>query len=105
MIVKEKLEDAFVGIKQIMLKEQRMNKTKLATEARSSKYYQKCFDRQLQTLGGKLASFLSTGNVVSSTGLDLMQVSGYTIVAERLNIFRYMSHFQSVHRGELLLSL
>ncbi len=32
---------------------------------------------------------MCAGNIVSSTGLDLMQVSGYTIVAERLNIFRY----------------
>ena len=34
-----------------------------------------------------------------------MQVSGYTIVAERLNIFRYMSHFQSVHRGQFFTTM
>ena len=50
------------------------------------------------SIGGKIGTFLSTGNLISSTGLDLMQVSGFTVVAERLNIFRYMSHFQSVHR-------
>eukprot|EP00605_Chrysophyceae_sp_TOSAG23-4_P002894 GSChrysophyteH1.ASY1.ANO1.3189.1 assembled CDS len=52
-----------------------------------------------------IGTFLSTGNIVSNTGLDLMQVSGYTIVAERLNIFRYMSHFQSVHRGQFFTTM
>lgn len=56
-------------------------------------------------MGNKIGTFLSTGNIVSSTGLDLMQVSGYTIVGERLNIFRYMSHFQSVHRGQFFTTM
>jgi DNA-directed RNA polymerase I subunit RPA2 len=49
--------------------------------------------------------FLSTGNIVSSTGLDLMQVSGYTIVAERLNFLRYCAHFRSVHRGQFFMEM
>ena len=68
-------------------------------------YYQRMFDRFGGNLGSKIGTFLSTGNVISSTGLDLMQVSGYTIVAERLNIFRYMSHFQSVHRGQFFTTM
>ena len=32
----------------------------------------------------KIAIFLSTGNLVSQSGLDLQQVSGYTVVAEKL---------------------
>lgn len=48
--------------------------------------------------------FLATGNVLSSTGMDLMQVSGYTIVAEKLNHWRYLSHFASVHRHARFLS-
>ena len=49
--------------------------------------------------------FLATGNLVSNTGLDLQQTSGYTIVAEKLNFFRYISHFQSVHRGSFFAEL
>ena len=44
--------------------------------------------------------FLATGNLLSRTGLDLKQQVGYCIAAERLNIFRYVSHFRSVHRGQ-----
>merc|ERR1719218_55713 len=50
-------------------------------------------------IGRKLEYFISTGNLVSQTGLDLSQVSGYTIVAERLNFLRYLSHYRSIHRG------
>lgn len=49
--------------------------------------------------------FLATGNLVSKTGLDLQQTSGYTIVAEKLNFYRYISHFRSVHRGSFFAEL
>jgi hypothetical protein len=36
----------------------------------------------------------TAGNLVSKSGLDLSQVSGFTVVAEKLNFFRYISHFR-----------
>lgn len=50
-------------------------------------------------IGKQLEYFLATGNLVSKSGLGLSQTSGFTIVAEKLNYLRYISHFQSVHRG------
>jgi len=107
MIVKEKLEEVLKGAKATLERECSLNKDRCLGEARtnSTKLFQKHLDRNGSSLGGKVVSFLSTGNVVSSTGLDLMQVSGYTIVAERLNMFRYMSHFQSVHRGQFFTTM
>jgi DNA-directed RNA polymerase I subunit RPA2 len=70
------------------------------------KFWQKCIDRygMLSSggIGKKVSHFLSTGNIISSTGLDLMQVSGYTIVAEKLNFLRFCAHFRSVHRGSFV---
>ena len=107
MIVKEKLEEMLKAAKATLERECSLNKDRCLGEARinSMKLFQKHLDRSGSSLGGKVVSFLSTGNVVSSTGLDLMQVSGYTIVAERLNMFRYMSHFQSVHRGQFFTTM
>ena len=34
-----------------------------------------------------------------------LQVSGYTIVAERLNFLRYCAHFRSVHRGSFFMEM
>jgi DNA-directed RNA polymerase I subunit RPA2 len=57
-----------------------------------------------------MSYLLTTGNLPSPTGLDLMQATGFTIVADKLNflrfaqfysklILRYISHFRCVHRG------
>uniref|UniRef100_A0A8C9R8U0 DNA-directed RNA polymerase subunit beta n=1 Tax=Scleropages formosus TaxID=113540 RepID=A0A8C9R8U0_SCLFO len=42
---------------------------------------------------------LATGNLVSKTGLGLLQASGMSLVADKLNFIRYLSHFRCVHRG------
>lgn len=41
-----------------------------------------------------MQNFLSTGNLVSKSGLGLMQNSGLVIMAENINRMRYMSHFR-----------
>lgn len=50
-------------------------------------------------MGSKIETLLSTGNLKSNTGLDLMQNNGLSIIAERLNNMRFWSHLRSVHRG------
>lgn len=44
--------------------------------------------------------FLATGNLISRTNLDMQQVAGFTIVADKLNMVRYLAHFRSIHRGQ-----
>jgi len=56
-------------------------------------------------IGAKMYNFLATGNLVSPTGLDLQQASGFTIVPEKLNWHRYISHFRCVHRGAFFTEL
>jgi DNA-directed RNA polymerase I subunit RPA2 len=52
-----------------------------------------------ENLGQALEYFLATGNLTSPTGLDLQQTSGFTVVAEKINFLRFISHFRMVHRG------
>lgn len=52
-----------------------------------------------------MAFFLATGTLKSQTGLDLQQTGGFTVVAEKLNWYRYISHFRSVHRGAFFAEL
>lgn len=61
-------------------------------------YIKKAADR-LQDIGRKFEYLLNTGNITSRSGLDLTQTTGFTVVAEKLNFFRYISHFRAVHRG------
>jgi len=107
--VKEKFEEMITAIRLGILKEMRMDFAKLAANLNDMKTMSRCVDRYGMLAGGgigkKVAHFLSTGNIISSSGLDLMQVSGYTIVAERLNFLRYCAHFRSVHRGQFFLEM
>ena len=51
-------------------------------------------------IGERMENFLATGNLISKTNLDVMQTSGFTIVADKLNNIRYLSHFRAIHRGQ-----
>lgn len=43
---------------------------------------------RMPDVGKKMEYMLNTGNLVSASGLDLSQSSGFTVVAEKLNFFR-----------------
>lgn len=105
MSLKEKIEECLINMKGNILKDFRMNSERCLNDIKSVNYFQRLADRFGGGIGSKIGTFLSTGNLISSTGLDLMQVSGFTVVAERLNMFRYMSHFQSVHRGQFFTTM
>mmetsp|Transcript_24202 Transcript_24202/g.74642 ORF Transcript_24202/g.74642 Transcript_24202/m.74642 type:complete len:979 (-) Transcript_24202:1006-3942(-) len=61
--------------------------------------FMKLIGRYAGTIGEKVKYFLSTGNLVSPSGLDLQQTAGFVVTADRLNAWRFCSHFRSVHRG------
>lgn len=104
-IIKEKLGDWLSAIKtQIQTDLRRQPST---VHFHDKKYLQKVFQKtgNAADIGRKLEYFLATGNLVSNTGLDLQQTSGYTIVAEKLNFYRYLAHFRSIHRGAFFAEL
>eukprot|EP00004_Rigifila_ramosa_P026148 TRINITY_DN8009_c0_g1_i1.p1 TRINITY_DN8009_c0_g1~~TRINITY_DN8009_c0_g1_i1.p1 ORF type:complete len:1160 (-),score=300.19 TRINITY_DN8009_c0_g1_i1:2-3067(-) len=96
MMTKEKMTDYLNTLRYILLREKKL---KPETNVYDIGLFRKLTERSPVNIGQKLEYFLSTGNLISETGLDLMQVSGYTIVAEKLNYYRYLSHFRSIHRG------
>jgi DNA-directed RNA polymerase I subunit RPA2 len=51
-------------------------------------------------VGKRFEYFLATGNLVSQSGLDIKQTTGFCIIAEKLNYMRYIAHFRCVHRGQ-----
>nr|ALK02054.1 RNA polymerase I second largest subunit [Starmerella bombicola] len=69
------------------------------------RFFTKTFARLNEDIGKKLQYFISTGNLVSPTGLDLQQASGFTVVAERINYHRFLAHFRMVHRGSFFAEL
>lgn len=46
-----------------------------------------------------LEYFLATGNLLTRSGIGLMQDTGFSVIAERINQLRFVSHFRAIHRG------
>ncbi|SCU80684.1 LAMI_0B03378g1_1 [Lachancea mirantina] len=102
MIIKEKIEEYLQNIR---LQIQSDVNRGLAVDFKDRKYMNRVLMRVNDNIGSKLQYFLSTGNLVSQSGLDLQQVSGYTVVAEKINFYRFISHFRMVHRGSFFAQL
>ncbi|GAB5035597.1 dna-directed rna polymerase i complex subunit rpa2 [Nannochloropsis oceanica] len=105
VFVKEKLEEVLVNSFLQLRKECRDDLPRALAATQDEAYWTQLLTRHGSTVGKKAAYLLSTGNLVSRTGMDLMQISGYTVVAERLNFLRFLSHFQSVHRGQFFTTM
>ncbi|ORX56858.1 beta and beta-prime subunits of DNA dependent RNA-polymerase [Hesseltinella vesiculosa] len=103
MILKEKLHDWLYSFQQQFNSEMRFNKAKFDLESRD--FILKTLRKVPSDIGQKMSYFLATGNLVSKTGLDLQQFSGFTIVAEKLNFYRFISHFRCIHRGAFFATL
>lgn len=97
-ILKEKLVDYLGGVRALVYRDLRRNKEKV-TFSDGGDYLTGCLKRNPVDVSRKMEYFLATGNLQSDTGLDMMQISGYVMVAERLNYMRFITHFRSIHRG------
>ena len=95
---KEHLEDWQSKLKEVLLKEVQ---DKPSTSFDDSGVVERGVSKACGyvDIGKRMMYLLSTGNLASRTGLGQTQKSGFTIVAEKLNFLRYLSHFRSVHRG------
>ncbi|KAL3273008.1 hypothetical protein HHI36_014464 [Cryptolaemus montrouzieri] len=93
-VVKERLQNWLGNLKLRLMRRAKTNTNFHITQHEiitSAKY--------AGSLETSMEKFLATGNIVSQSGLGLMQDKGLTIVAENINRMRYMSHFKAVHRG------
>ncbi|KAJ2384837.1 hypothetical protein H4S02_004630 [Coemansia sp. RSA 2611] len=100
-IIKEKIEDFLLGVRAEINKNIRQDRVDLY----NNRYLSRLFAKIPSDVGAKLQYFMATGNLVSRSGLDMQQVSGYTIVAEKLNYLRFLSHFRCIHRGAFFTEL
>jgi DNA-directed RNA polymerase I subunit RPA2 len=102
-IIKERLDEFLNGLRMQLLQDQRRGVSGI--DFRDNKYLVKTFSRVSASVGPKVTTFLASGNLVSPSGLDLQQTAGFTIVAEKLNFYRFLAHFRSVHRGSFFMEL
>ncbi|THH11930.1 hypothetical protein EW145_g331 [Phellinidium pouzarii] len=103
MIIKERMEECLNSIHAQIAQDVRRGDP--SVDFFDDRYFNKALSRGSFDIGARLANFLATGNLISPTGLDLQQASGFTIVAEKLNWYRYISHFRCIHRGAFFAEL
>ena len=106
MILKEKLEEYLEGVRRpaAIWRSQNSGET-FAGQKFQKEFVTKILAASAENIGSPMENFLSTGNITSSSGLDLQQASGYTVVAEKINFYRFISHFRTVHRGSFFAEL
>ena len=95
-LLSEKLQDILIATKARIAKDLKGKVNKL----RDSNYIKKLLTSQALAVGKKMEYFLATGNLITHSNLDLQQTTGYSIVADKLNHTRYLSHFRAIHRGQ-----
>lgn len=107
MIIKERLDEWISTGLRLSLREylRRYPENNFTTQDFMKDFPVRLFTKTNENVGGALEYFMSTGNLVSPTGLDLQQTSGYTVVAEKINFLRFISHFRMVHRGSFFAQL
>ncbi|KAJ5567203.1 hypothetical protein N7535_006509 [Penicillium sp. DV-2018c] len=106
MILKERIEEWLRSFGPIARDWSiRNNGAKFTDDAFERDFLSKIVKRSNENIGNALEYFLSTGNLVSPTGLDLQQTSGYTVIAEKINFYRFISHFRMIHRGSFFAQL
>ncbi|XP_041365759.1 DNA-directed RNA polymerase I subunit RPA2-like [Gigantopelta aegis] len=100
MVLKERLHGYLNTLRMTILRSARSQSESASFDSGS---FRKIFNVN-RSSGAKeisraLEYLLATGNLNSKSGLGLMQISGLSVLADKLNFLRYISHFRCVHRG------
>ncbi|MEW5309998.1 MAG: hypothetical protein WDW38_001834 [Sanguina aurantia] len=74
--LKEKLEDCMLGFKEAVKRD--LEKSPAGVDLMDPKYLKRHLDR-MPDIGKKMEYFLNTGNLVSRSGLDLSQTTGFSM--------------------------
>ena len=93
VFLKEKLEELLVGTEAQIRRDIAAPKGKNNKVSSDLSYFTRVLDKQ-PDIGRKMTYLLATGNLVSTSGLDMMQVSGYTVTADNINFLRFLTHFR-----------
>lgn len=98
MIIKERMEEWLLSIGLSIRDNAQGQPFSFLDRDFEKNFISRVLRRTNENIGQALEYFLSTGNLVSPTGLDLQQTSGYTVMAEKINFYRFISHFRMIHR-------
>lgn len=85
--MREQFEVCLESIKDQVRRDQQSEATIAAGNLQDEAYVRRLLDKW-PDVGEKIQYLLNTGNMISRSGLDLSQATGFTVVAEKLNFYR-----------------
>ncbi|GFR32945.1 DNA-directed RNA polymerase I subunit RPA2 [Trichonephila clavata] len=99
IVLKEKLYSWLMSVKMNFDK-----KFKPAHTILNQAWMTQCFS-QTMDITNSVENVLATGNFVPRYENSLQQSTGFVVVADKLNFWRYLSHFRAVHRGSFFTTM
>jgi DNA-directed RNA polymerase I subunit RPA2 len=92
MIIKERLEEWLQSVRPLLQDWGRKSDyPPFTSQTFQKEFLSKILRRAQVNIGQAMEYFLSTGNLISPTGLDLQQTAGFVVVAEKINFYRFIS--------------
>ncbi|KAG9150706.1 hypothetical protein Leryth_008151 [Lithospermum erythrorhizon] len=96
--LKEKLQEWLLKVKRTIMED--LDNPNKKFDIGSLPLVKKIIDKNSpKSISASIENMLKTGKLTTQSGLDLQQKAGMTVMAERLNFLRFISHFRAVHRG------
>jgi DNA-directed RNA polymerase I subunit RPA2 len=106
MVLKERIQDWLISVGYLAVQWANTKGSRGFTDPSfNNEFLAKVVRSSTETIGNALEYFIATGNLISPTGLDLSQTSGFCVVAEKINFYRFISHFRMIHRGNFFAQL
>uniref|UniRef100_A0A0K0DSU1 DNA-directed RNA polymerase subunit beta n=1 Tax=Strongyloides stercoralis TaxID=6248 RepID=A0A0K0DSU1_STRER len=102
LVLREKLENSLAAVRVGVNK----HFEKYPTSSMSLNIIQKFFPAfKRGIISNGLSYLLATGNITTKNGLGIQQTSGMSVIAERINQLRFISHFRAIHRGSFFMEM
>lgn len=65
----------------------------------------KAIQQQIPEISREIIRFLSVGNIRAQSTVGLRQDTSFSVIAEKINYYRFISHFRAVHRGSFFMEM
>lgn len=94
-ILKEKITDSYKILKKSIQKLKKVDKESISDVIKKTEF----------AITNRFDYLISTGNVNLNLASDITETAGFTLLAEKINFLRFISHFRSVNRGNFFAQL
>lgn len=79
--------------------------SQVSSEPMTMEKIRKSIQQQVVEISKEMIRFLSVGNIKAHSTAGLRQDTSFSVIAEKINYYRFISHFRAVHRGSFFMEM